>query len=274
MTHMIDPSIIHYPALDRPEITAFLFYPRPECEPGGAGRAEGIHMIPVEDGVSIGARFHLVDPAAPNLLFFHGNGEIVSDYDDIAGLYARIAINFLPVDYRGYGRSGGRPTVTAMMRDAHIIFASVRRWLADNRHTGPLIVMGRSLGSASALELASHYPDSVDGLIIESGFAHALPLLRLLGVDTDKLGITEGEAFDNTSKIARYPGPTLVIHAEFDHIIPFADGEALFAASPDPDKRFLEIPEANHNDIFLHGIEPYLEAVRRLASRCTQKSAL
>jgi len=269
---MIDPSTIHYPALDRPEITAFLFYPRPEWEPGGADWAQGIHMIPVDDAVSVGARFHLVDPAAPNILFFHGNGEIVSDYDDIAGLYARIAINFLPVDYRGYGLSGGRPTVTAMMRDAHAIFAYVRRWLAENRHTGPLIVMGRSLGSASALELAARYPDDIDGLIVESGFAYALPLLRLMGVATDRLGITESEAFDNTAKIGRYPGPTLVIHAEFDHIIPFTDGEALFAASPDPEKRFLEIPNANHNDIFLHGIGPYLDAVRRLASRCMQKA--
>jgi len=176
------------------------------------------------------------------------------------------------VDYRGYGRSGGRPTVTAMMRDAHVIFAYVRRWLTENRHTGPLIVMGRSLGSAPALELAAHYPDDIDGLIVESGFAYALPLLRLLGVATDRLGITESEAFDNTAKIGRYPGPTLVIHAEFDHIIPFADGEALFAASPDPEKQFLEIPGANHNDIFLHGIGPYLDAVRGLASRCMQKA--
>lgn len=54
---------------------------------------------------------------APTLLFFHGNGEIVEDYDDIAQIYLKLGINFLPVDYRGYGRSTGSPTVTAMMRD-------------------------------------------------------------------------------------------------------------------------------------------------------------
>jgi hypothetical protein len=228
-------------------------------------------MIPVEDQVSLGARFHLNDSHAPNILFFHGNGEIASDYDDLADLYARIGVNFLPVDYRGYGRSGGRPTVTAMMRDAHRVFDYLSRWLSDHRYTGPLIVMGRSLGSACALELAGQYPDAVEGLIVESGFARAVPLLRLLGVATEALGISEQEGFDNLVKIGRYRGPTLIIHAEFDHIIPFSDGQALYRASPSEAKEFLEIPGANHNDIFLHGMRPYLDAVRRLAERCRRK---
>lgn len=268
---MIDLEAIQYPILDRPEITTYLFYPRPEWGHGGGGAEDRTHMIPVEDRVSLGARFHLNDFDAPNILFFHGNGEIVSDYDDLADLYARIGVNFLPVDYRGYGRSGGRPTVTTMIRDAHRVFDYLHRWLSDNRYGGPLIVMGRSLGSAPAVELAGQYPDAVDGLIIESGFAHAVPLLRLLGVATEALRISEEVGLDNLVKIGRYRGPTLIIHAEFDHIIPFSDGEALYRASPSQEKRFLKIPGANHNDIFLHGMGPYLDAIRQLADLCMRK---
>ena len=122
--------------------------------------------------------------SAPNVLFFHGNGEIVADYNDLGPLYISNGLNFMPVDYRGYGRSTGRPTVAAMMMDCHSIFEFTKRWLRDNGYTGRFIVMGRSLGSAPALELASHYKDQIDGLIVESGFAYTGPLLALVGINT------------------------------------------------------------------------------------------
>jgi len=58
--------------------------------------------------------------------------------------------------------------------------------------------------------------------------------------------------------------PTLVIHAEYDHIIPFSDGRALFDASASPDKFFLKIPGANHNNILARGLTDYLAALKRL----------
>jgi len=112
-----------------------------------------------------------------------------------------MGINFMPVDYRGYGRSGGRPTVAAMMQDCHTIFEFARYWLLDNRYQGPLIVMGRSLGSASALELAWKYPQQIDALIIESGFANVKPLLQLLGVNVAAIGFEESAGFGHLDKI-------------------------------------------------------------------------
>ncbi|MCD6271949.1 MAG: alpha/beta hydrolase, partial [Deltaproteobacteria bacterium] len=169
---MKDLSDIDYTYFDRPEILSRLFYPREEIITSKSDQAEDL-LIPIEDGFLIGARFHHADKEAPVILYFHGNGEIVSDYDDLGPLYLDRGINFLPVDYRGYGLSTGMPTVTGMMRDAHIIFEFVENWLKENSFTGPLIIMGRSLGSASALEIAANYEDLIDGLIIESGFAHA-----------------------------------------------------------------------------------------------------
>ena len=127
--------------------------------------------------------------------------------------------------------------------------------------------MGRSLGSASALELAGRRPEKIDALIIESGFAYAGPLLQLLGINLAAVGFKEKEGFGNIDKIKKFRKPTLIIHAEHDHIIPFADGQALFEACPSPEKSFVKIPGANHNDIFMRGMPVYLEAVKKLVAQ-------
>ena len=94
--------------LDRPEVLAGLFHPR--AGDGPSNRADLLDLrIPLADGVVIGGRCHRADPAAVNVLFFHGNGEIAEDYDDLGPLFARRRINFLVADYRGYGASTGSP---------------------------------------------------------------------------------------------------------------------------------------------------------------------
>ena len=263
---------IDYSVLDRPEVLMFLFHPRSE-PPGSAFQAAAPKnamalskdiLIPVKDDVAIGARFHMAEKSGASILFFHGNGEIVADYDEFGPIYNQMGANFLAVDYRGYGRSTGKPTVTAMMRDCHVIFEFVQNWLRQNNYPGPVILMGRSLGSACVLELAAARGDSIDGLIVESGFAFAAPLLQLLGIDLEALGFKEEKGFRNIDKIRNFNKPTLIIHAEFDHIIPFSDGEALYNACSSPDKTLLKIPGANHNDIFMRGLTEYLAAVGKL----------
>ena len=127
--------------------------------------------------------------------------------------------------------------------------------------------MGRSLGSASVLELAAAHGPKIDGLIIESGFAYAGPLLQLLGIDLKAIGFNEEKGFGNIDKIRKFTNPSLIIHAEYDHIIPFSDGQALYEACPSGDKIFLPIPDANHNDIFMHGAQEYLAAVAGLVAK-------
>jgi pimeloyl-ACP methyl ester carboxylesterase len=150
------------------------------------------------------------------------------------------------------------------MQDCHTIFLFIKKWLEQQGYTGPLVVMGRSLGSASALELASTRSTDINALIIESGFAQAVPLLNLLGIDTRRLGFKEENGFRNIDKIKRFKKPTLIIHAEFDHIIPYSDGQSLFDASVAKDKKLLQIPGANHNDIFARGLSAYLTAIQNM----------
>jgi pimeloyl-ACP methyl ester carboxylesterase len=254
-----------YTRFDHPAISSFLFYPRPEENQSLAGDTIVELSIPVEDDIVIGGKLFIAGTESPSILFFHGNGEIVIDYDDLGPLYINLGINFIPVDYRGYGRSGGNPGVSSMMKDCHVIFDHIRRWLQEQNFIGKFIIMGRSLGSASALELAATRQTDIDGLIIDSGFAYAIPLLRVIGINPDGLGLREEEGFRNLDKITQFRKPTLVIHAEKDRIIPYSDGRALFDASPAEHKHMVTIKDADHNTIFMHGLREYLTAVRKLA---------
>jgi hypothetical protein len=263
--NMTDAGANNYSVLDRLEILQYVFHPRPDYASGPSNPGAQVIFIPVAADIAIDSRLHVASTTSPTVLFFHGNGEIVSDYEALGPMYNQRGVNFWVVDYRGYGRSGGTPTVSAMMGDAHRIYRFVGSWLEEKQHTGPLILMGRSLGSASALELAAAYADQIDALVVESGFAFAGPLLELLGVNIAAIGFKEENGFRNIDKIKKFRHPTLVIHAEFDHIIPFTDGKALYDASPAVDKILLKIPGANHNDIFMRGLSEYMNAIERLA---------
>jgi fermentation-respiration switch protein FrsA (DUF1100 family) len=253
-----------YSILDHPLALTAIFHPRPELSPLALSDGVSDHLIAVTPQINVGARFHCRAKEVANILFFHGNGEIAADYDQLGQIFNQMEINLLVADYRGYGRSGGSPTVSGMMSDCHLILEYALTWLNNNGYTGPIIIMGRSLGSASALELAASHSERLDGVVIESGFAYAAPLLRLLGVDPQQIGFKEENGFVNLDKIGRYAGPTMIIHAEHDHIIPFSDGQALFDASASATKQLVKIAGANHNDILMHGFDAYMESIRWL----------
>ncbi len=218
---------IPFPAkLDHPRALQYIFHPRQE-DAAAPPRGAIDYPIAVEEGITIGCRFYRAGTQAPSILFFHGNGETVRDYDEIGPVYNHFGLNLLAVEYRGYGTSNGTPTVSTMLNDAQVIFKDVQKWLNNNNMNGPLWVMGRSLGSAPALELASRYETEIDGLIIESGFAFTVPLLEFLGLDTKALGITEADCFRHIEKIRKVHKPTLIIHAQYDQFIPVSDAEVL-----------------------------------------------
>jgi len=120
------------------------------------------------------------------------------------------------------------------------------------------------LGCASAIELCNTRADEFKCLIVESGFALAAPLLKKLGIDPGAIGFIEEQGFENIEKIKRFSNSLLVIHAQFDHIIPFSDGQALFDACASEDKTLLQIKGANHNDIFLKGMDQYLKYIKKI----------
>lgn len=260
-------------ALDRPEVLKHLFHPRQQSSRALPRGATDI-FITVEEGVRLGARFYLADAEGPHILFFHGNGEIASDYDTTGLVYNTYGISLLAVDYRGYGQSNGVPTASTLVSDAHQILQEVRVWLDNNSRGGQMIVMGRSLGSVPALEIASCYPSDVVGLIVDSGFARTIPLLNRLGVATESLGITEADGFANFGKIRDIGKPTLIIHGQKDDIIPPEDADILLANAGTLRKQLMLAAGCGHNDIlqrcgklYFQTIDQFVQMLKRLKAR-------
>lgn len=256
-----------YSRLDVAPVLERLFYPRREergTAPAGCVDLE----LEVAEGVCVGARLHLAEElSGANIICFHGNGETVTDYDQIGAAFRELGLGFLVVDYRGYGWGGGTPTATDLVRDCYPVFDRLREFLAATGRSGPLAVMGRSLGSVCALELAAFRPGDFAGLIIESGFAHTMPVLENLGVDTGGLGLTEADGFGNLLKIRTYQKPVLIIHAMNDELIPVHQAADLQAECPAPARELQMVPGAGHNDILARTGRMYFEVIKKFVGR-------
>jgi fermentation-respiration switch protein FrsA (DUF1100 family) len=247
--------------LDRPEVLSRLFYPRKELPEIPVTAKAMTCFITVDEGISIGCRFYPTNKEAATIFYFHGNGEIASDYDYVAPLYNAINVNLFVADYRGYGLSNGEPTATALIKDAHALFHGFIKVLEELSYKGDIIIMGRSLGTVPALEVAAHYQQGLTGLILESGFSNTMTLIDYFGFAELFAGIKNFKGFGNGDKIKAVSLPTLVIHAEKDRLIPTSEGRALYDLSGSTRKRLVIIPGAGHNDVMTVGREQYFREI-------------
>jgi uncharacterized protein len=164
-------------------------------------------------------------------------------------------------DYRGYGRSTGRPSEHATYADAR----AARAALVGRPGVDParIIYLGESLGAAVALELAIDAPPA--GLILQSPFTSIRDMARLHYPIVPRALVPD--AYPNLDRIAALRAPLLVIHGARDEIVPLIYGEAVFEAAPEP-KRLEVFPAAAHNDLtgrrWIETITGWAEDVLRL----------
>lgn len=236
-----------------------MFYPRIDWVPPPPGASD--YSISVGEDVSISCRFFICSKESSSILYFHGNGEVVSDYSWTAPLYNREGINLFVADYRGYGSSTGFPTFSDMIKDAHMVFDSFRQLLYSEGYSGNQYVMGRSLGSHSAVEIASHYQDQIQGLILESGFAGISRLVERLSHVEDYSRLKDIETA-HLEKIRSISLPVLIIHGDYDELVPPIHATHFYDTVGAKDKRLVTIQGAGHNDIMMLGMEQYFSAIR------------
>lgn len=202
--------------------------------------------------------------APPTLLEFHGNAENISYGMDQHVAFHSLGWNQLVVDYRGYGRSEGRPSEEGLYRDGDAAYAYVRaRGVPPER----IVIYGRSLGGAVAVYAARRH--SAAALVTEGLFTDThrvgrdiLPFLPM------RLFIKK--RFDSLSRVSGLRTPKLFMHAAYDEVIPVHHAERLFEAAAQP-KELFWIPGAGHNDAFYAATEEYLAVVKRFVETYVQE---
>lgn len=265
MTHELDLSF-----LDEPRILGELFpLAYAYCMPPMQHELERARLdsyILVDDGVRLGCKLWVKDKHLPVILYFHGNGETVADYEWVAPLYLEQDINLFVVDYRGYGGSDGLPTFQNVLRDAKSAFLALEQLVERHGLSTSLFVMGRSIGSIPACEVALAYQDRLCGLIIESGaannfryrWAHHRP------ARDDVLG--DDGVFLNKVKLRSVTIPTLIIHGRRDSIVPYSEAEENYENSASTEKRLLALP-GGHNDLLELSLDDYFAAISEFVGR-------
>ncbi len=218
---------------------------------------EDVH-IATKDGVDIHGWFIPAKEPEGALLFSHGNGGNISHRLEKLQMLHELNLDILIYDYRGYGKSRGKPSEQGLYLDAQVTLDYLiheKRYEPDH-----IIAYGESLGGAVAIQLAAG--TELGGLIIEGSFSsikdiarHYFPYIPSFIYKT---------RFDSVRKIRDIPVPKLIVHSIDDEVIPFKYGVALFEAAAEP-KKFV-ILKGGHNDAFLVSRDLYLPEIQAFTS--------
>lgn len=247
--------------LDNPAISSTLFFPQKAAPHTSAVRNAVDGSIPVEENITLGYRLYPHQKTSPLVVMYHGNGEIAAQYDFLAQEYHKIGLSLMVIDFRGYGWSEGVPQVSNLLGDVEGTFEGLDNVLAKAQlQPEGLYIKGRSLGSAPAIEMAAKHPEAFRGLIIESGFAVVMHLLKRRGFPESILGGLP-DPIGNLRKVKTLDLPLLVIHGERDQLIPVSHGQDLYGGSPHPIKRILRAKNSGHNDLLFNSMSDYFAAI-------------
>jgi len=242
-----------------------VYHPTRALETTGRELGRPFEEVPFRagDGVRLHGWFFPADSASPRarwaVLVCHGNGGNISHRLDLCAALLRTGAAVFLFDYRGYGRSEGRPGEEGTYRDAQAACA----WLRQKGFPGECILaFGESLGGGVASELALREP--LGGLILQGTFTsiadigvELFPWLPVRWFNTI--------LYDTRAKLPRIRVPVLIMHSRQDSLARFGHAEANFAAANEP-KLLWELT-GDHNEAvedaqrFLAGLEQFFRLI-------------
>ncbi len=247
---ILEDSLIYFP----------LRYPEGDWRPADLRFEDA--WFQAADGTRLHGWYVAKEKAYGAVLFCHGNGGNITHRADVLRmLHQAVGVSVLIFDYRGYGRSQGKPSEAGVLSDAR----AARAWLAarEKISEADVVLMGESLGGAVAVDLVAH--DGARALIVESSF-DSLPSVAAYHYPFIPVRWAMRTRFDSASKIGSYHGPVLQAHGDADTIVPLRFGQRLFAAANEP-KKFVCLPGHDHNDPmpseYYQTVAEFVKALRR-----------
>lgn len=214
------------------------------------------------DGVGLHGWWIAHPEARGTILYCHGSsGSIVHRVDVFVGL-ARLRMNVLAFDYRGYGQSAGVPSEHGLFTDVRAAYDHLVGPLAQQPER--LLLFGHSLGGAVAIDAARDR--AAAGLVVEASFTDLKDMARTLYPQLPLHWVCRNE-FRSVEKVAELRLPKLFVHGTADATVPLGVGRRLFEVAAEPKELYL-VDRGGHNDLHVQGGEAYLHRLERFTRLC------
>jgi len=239
----------------------YVYYPERVllADPGSIGLDFESISFESADGVKLSGWFIPSESPKGVILFCHGNAGNISHRLESIQIFHRLGVDVFIFDYRGYGRSEGRPTEQGTYKDAEAAW----RYLVEERkvHPSEVIIFGRSLGGAVASWLAQERRPGA--LILESTFS-SLPDIAARLYPYLPVRLLLRFEYNTAQHLGKVDCPLLIVHSRDDEIMPFTQGRRLFELAKEP-KEFLEI-SGTHNEGFITSGRHYEQGLNAFIS--------
>ena len=230
------------PAVMLTSLVRSMIFPASQASFPEPREGEGWSVVRFEtfDGVRLaGAFFPPPSPDRPVVLYFHGNAEAAAHNLPFADALRARGLGVFLAEYRGYGGLAGSPSEVGLYADGEAALAELGRLGVPAER---VVLVGRSLGSGVAVELATRH--RVAAVVLVSAYTSVVDLGRTVAGPLAPMFVRD--RFDSLSKIGRIAAPVVLVHGTRDDVVPVTMGRRLAAARPDA--RWVEVPEATHND--------------------------
>jgi len=191
----------------------------------------------------------------PSIIFFYGNGSCMAYSTDLFDHLRRMGANVIIPDYEGYGMSSGKPSEAGCYATGNAAYNYLLS--RDDINGRKIVLMGQSLGAATAIELASRRPAA--GLITVSAFTNLSDMAKKL-MHGMPIAWVLRYSFDNIDKMPKVSCPILIIHGTRDELVPYKSAERLEAVAKGKVTRY-NVEGAGHNDVFDIGVQKLLHEI-------------
>ena len=254
--YALQPRLIYYPQLGRSN--------------PGTPKDRGLEYEAVElataDGEKLSAWWVPAGEERGAVVIFHGNAGNIAGRMEYLEMFNRLGYSSLIMDYRGFGKSTGKPSEQGTYRDAEAAW----RWVTEEKKmpAGEVAILGESLGGAIAAWLAARTQPRA--LVLTSAFT-SVPDLGARIYPFLPVRLLSRFSYDTLGALQSVGAPVLVAHSTEDELVPFSHGQALFETAREP-KRFVEM-RGGHNDACLFARREWADALAEfLESAARSKS--